>query len=193
MVDVQFTIDENEFDSAVDVLESVKDGVENAARKAINDTLLKIRASATRKIKKRLAIKSKDIREEIKITRANKDPDRAGLKGKITVTGSRVPLFAFGARQTKKGVTYRIKTGAKRELLPGAFLIKQIPQVFVRRFVKGVPDKRVGRKPLRTITGPSVVKVFEQEVLEAVQAETTDLLAERFQFHVDDQLQKAGL
>ncbi len=195
-----------QFDRVARLLRAVAGGAELAGSRAINDTLKALRASAVRKIRERLNIKAKDIRDRIFLTRATRNK----LEGRFTVTGERrLPVFLFGAKQTKKGVTYKIKKGESRKLVPGAWVNKTLRQVFVREFAedagaakageratvgeKFAGRKRVGRRPIRPVFGPSVGRVFVEEVQTTVQREAGEKLEERLDFHVDKLLRKAGL
>ena len=208
MAEAILRFDNAQFARAQRLLFAVRGGVELAGKKAINDTLRFIRASAVRKIRKRLALKAKDIRERIKLTRAT----RATARGEMRIVGGRrLPLFLFGAKQRKKGVSYKIKPGGKRKVIPGAFIHEGRSYVFVREFgdaaetgrefgrrvsiedVDLAGRKRVGRRPIRPVFGPSVGFVFEQEIQATIELEAAQKLEERFEFHVDDLLRKAGL
>lgn len=200
------SVNSAQFDRVARLLSAVKGGAELAGSRAINDTLKALRASAVRKIRERLNIKARDIRDRIFLTRATRNK----LEGRFDVTGGRrLPVFLFGAKQTKKGVTYKIKKGESRKLVPGAWVSKTLRQVFVREFADNVGlakegerasvgetfagRKRVGRRPIRPVFGPSVGRVFVEEVQTTVQREATAKLEERLDFHVDRLLQKAGL
>ncbi len=193
-----------QFDRARRLLQAVAGGVELAGSRAINDTLKALRASAVRKIRERLNIKARDIRDRIFLARATRNK----LEGRFTVTGERrLPLFLFGATQRKKGVAYRIKKGEARKLIPGAWINKTLRQVFVREFADtDVADtgerattsetftgrKRVGRRPIRPVFGPSVGQVFRDEVQTTVEREAFAKLEERLDFHIDHLLKQAG-
>ena len=193
-----------QFDRAARLLRSVASGVELAGSRAINDTLKFVRASAVRKIRERLNIKAKDIRDRIFLTKATRNK----LEGRFVVTGARrLPVFLFGAKQRKKGVAYRIKKGRGRKLSPGAWINKTLRQVFVREFADtDTADtgerattgetfeggKRVGRRPIRPVFGPSIGHVFREEVQTTVEREAFAKLEERLDFHIDRLLNQAG-
>lgn len=183
------TVETEQFDRAQRLLSAIKGGVEVAASRAINDTLRAIRASAVRKIKAKLNVKAKDIRQRIALRRATRRIQR----GSMTVKGAgRLPLFLFGAKPRKTGVSYKVAQGGQRQLIPGAFIVEGIPQVFVRRFTTpGGP--RVGRLPIHAVLGPSVARIFDEEVKESIEVEAADKLAERLDFHVGALLRKEGL
>lgn len=203
MADAILQVNAAQFDRAQRLLKAIAGGVELAASRAINDTLRAIRASAVRKIKRKLAVTAKSIRERMFLVKATK----ATQRGKMIVTGeSRLPLFLFGAKQRKKGVSYKIKPGEKRKVIPGAFLHEGRPYVFVREFAgAGTPGqravvgedfagrKRVGRRPIRPVFGPSIGQIFVDEVQATIEAEAAEKLEERLEFHTDALLRKAGL
>lgn len=208
-------VDDPAFERAQRLLQAVAGGVEKAGRKAINDTLRFVRASAVRKITAKLNIKAARVREAIFIDRAR----RAKLQGEVGFfrLAKRIPITKdiFGARQRRKGVSYKITKAGQRKLIPGAWLsisrgwamvrvfmgaaelgsIQATRPGAVRRGAKGDADasERVGRRPIIPVFGPSPLRIFEGALLRTVESEAAEKLEERLEFHVDDLLRKAGL
>ncbi len=201
-------INELEFLRVARLLESIAGGIELAGKLAINDTLRAVRTSAVRKITKLVAIKSGNVRDKIKLKRATpKD-----LTGEVHITKEHhYRLFAFGAKQRKRGVSYRIERAGTRKLIPGAWVDPARRQVFVRSFAeqgdqeesfgetavageKGLGiRKRVGRTPIRQVFGPYLGDLFERVTTETLAAEAAEKLEERLEAHVARLLRKAGL
>lgn len=130
-----------------------KNAVKKAAARAINDSLVTVRAEGARAIKREHpAMKIGDIK-------ANMVTDRAHywvLTGRVRTKGRPLSLLVFQARPTKKGVTARIGTG-KRRLVnyhgrKGFKVDKYGGEIFVRRFAKG--------RQIRRYRGPSMPGVF---------------------------------
>ena len=103
---------------------------------------------ANRIVSKDMKLKVGDVRTRIKI----KDPTGQTLTGELRASLKRIRLIKFGARATRRGVTYRGKGGRKRH--PHAFIapISTGPGVFER--------KTTARFPIRQLYGPSVGRVF---------------------------------
>lgn len=135
-------------------LRGIKGGMSQAAATAANATAKKLKVQISRKIRDRIAIKKQDVDPHIHIERAS----RSQPNPKATVTLSktaRLPLRDFGARQTSKGVTYKIEKGGQRKLARSAFGPK-ISRLGYHVF------RRVGRQrlPIMKLRGPSPWGVF---------------------------------
>lgn len=87
-----------------------------AIARAINHTLAKAKTSASKDVRTRYKVKASDIKKTMVTTKAN----RSTQTGYIRVSASPLPIFSFGARQTKKGVTVNVI--GKRKLIKSAFI-----------------------------------------------------------------------
>ena len=103
-----------------------------------------------------VAIKQAEIRKGIRIVKAS----TRRLRADVFITGKRIPLIKFGAKQNKKGVSYRIGKGSKRTSVPGAFITQMKTGhkgAFVRVKAKGGGLLKsataiiTGRMKLRTV------------------------------------------
>lgn len=105
---------------------------------------------------------AKEVTQEIAVTQ--KVVKRHVSRGKTSkktaaelmlAKSGRIPIRDFGARQTKKGVTYKIDKRKSRVLMPGAFQGPR-PGLMFRKY-KGLVFKRKGteRKPISHKRGPS--------------------------------------
>jgi hypothetical protein len=125
---------------------------------AINSTAKKTRGVISKEIRNELVAKKKDIDRYIGISRrASKEKLVGGVK---LDKSRRIPLRDFGARQTKKGTTYRTSKTRGRKLAAGAF---QGPRPgLMKASWKGRVFKRVGktRLPIQQLYGPSPWGVF---------------------------------
>lgn len=127
--------------------------------RALNKTAQQARTGASREVRAAgYNIKASTIRRSFMIERAT--PSRLSVT--LRATGAPVPLINYGAQQTKKGVTVRVKNG--RKTLKHAF-IATMPNghrgVFER---EGTGRKRVTKKgrsymsglPIKELYGPSI-------------------------------------
>ena len=106
-------------------------------------------------IRKTYNIKSSDLKNEIKVSRATKGAKRF----RLTVTHKGLALVKFGsARQTKKGVNVTVKKGG-RQSIKSAF----ITEVGKGRH-RGV-FKREGkaRLPIKELFGPSAMQLMSSD------------------------------
>lgn len=102
----------------------------------------------TQAITAKLNMKSAQVKKEVKIN-GRATPENLTNKVSVYVRG-RSSLIHFGARQTKKGVSYRIEKAGKNALIPSAFIqtANGGRQVFKRR--------RRMRYPIDKLRGISV-------------------------------------
>jgi len=85
--------------------------------RALNRTANSVKSAGTKAIAKDLGIAQKPVRQALRVYRANFRKMQASIDGE----GERLPLLAFAARQTARGVTYKAR-GGKRALVPSAFI-----------------------------------------------------------------------
>lgn len=146
-----------------------------AAARAINRTAQTIMSQSIREIAKRMGVRQKDVRDVTRLNRAT--PSR--LFAVITFRGRPLNLIRFKARQTKRGVS--ATPWGKRRVFPMTFIatVRGREGVFVRQKVGG---RRVGRLPIRGVTGPGVAKTAAGPALTAARrAEVARLLPERLE------------
>ena len=132
-----------------------------AQARGLNRTAAAARTQTVREVSADLRIRQKMVRAATSVTRAQ--PQK--LQASIRVSGKRIPIHEFNARQTRKGVTYRSRSG--RKLILHGF-IARMPSghtgVF-KRFgnkVKMTRGRFQGqrRQPIVELLGPSIPKVF---------------------------------
>lgn len=142
-------------------LERMKTRTPVAVARALNRTIESSRTQAVRSISADLGgIRQKNIRDAMDLTKATPGKPEAALH----VTGRRLPLMAFGARQTTEGVTYKLPTG--RNFVRSAFI------AIMRSGHQGVFKRRtLKRLPIDELHGPSLPRVFTRDhVLAAVRS-----------------------
>lgn len=137
-----------------------KKAVARGASRAMNDTVVTVRAEGAREINKRHPqLKIGMIKREMRVKKAN----QYNLRASVEVEGKPTSLLLWGARGVKKhggGVTARI--GGKRQMAfyrgRKAFIVpKYGGEVFVRRHDKG--------RQIRRFRGPSLPGVFRAQEL----------------------------
>lgn len=125
---------------------------------AVNATGNRCKAIIAKQIGKELAVAQKEIKTTIRQTRRAGELD---ISATIEVKKeARLGLNKFGARQTQKGVSYKVSKSRGRSFIQGAF---QGPRPgLMKASWKGNVFKRVGksRLPIQKLHGPSVWGVF---------------------------------
>jgi hypothetical protein len=143
--------------------------VNKATVRALNKTGAIARTAASREIRQAgYNIAARAIKDNVELKRA-----RPGeLRVTVRAAGRPVPLIAFGARQTRAGVSVKVKEG--RKLIKGAF-IATMPTghkgVFTRVGNRHKRVRRDGRAswsglPIREMYGPSVPAAFRNQVVQ---------------------------
>lgn len=169
-------------------LRGIKGGREKVLTRALNKTIRPVQTAAVRGIAKDMRIKQKDVRKAIRLQRAN----YAHLNAYIEASGKRLPLIAFGARQTRRGVSYK-SWGGGRKTVPGAF-IARMPSghrgVFIRygnkRRQRGGRYAGRMRQPIDELKGASIPRVFLRQHIERAMRETAK---ERWQANIRHELE----
>ena len=133
-----------------------KRGLEKAAARAINDTLVTVRKEGAQAIKAaHPALKIGAIKREMVLKKAS----AWDLRGYVRVRGRPLSLKLFNARQVKRGVTARIGRGRQSLVLyrgRKAFIVPGFDnEVFVRQDGQG--------RKIRKFRGPSMPGVFRAQ------------------------------
>lgn len=130
-------------------LAGIRNGAPRAAARAINRSITTLNAQASREIAKDVGLPVTQVKKSLRIIRARFE----SLVGSVEVTGRRIPIIAFAARQTRRGVTYRGRGGG-RKVIPGSFIAT------MRSGHEGVFRRRSKRRlPIIELLGPSLPKV----------------------------------
>jgi len=150
-----------------------------AGARALNKTATKGRNVSSRVIRKTLNLKAKTVKDQLKVTRATPDNHRSTVQGRYKP----VPLIKFnGVRQTKKGVTVRMRKDKPRMVFKGAF-IARMPSGHIGVF------RRTSRSrlPIKQIYGPPVSKIMGDKLPEIINQTAPDLektLAHEIQYEL---------
>lgn len=149
-------------------LKELRAAVDRAGKKfkpefaaALNATAKKARSEIGQKIRTELVVKASDVNKLIKINR--RATSQSLVSGVSLTKTARLPLRAFGARQIRTGVTYRISKQGGRKLVKGAF---QGPKPGVIKVSwRGNVFKRIGpeRLPIVKLMGVSPWGVFTKK------------------------------
>jgi len=113
------------------------DIINKAITRALNRAAKSAVVIGSRKIREIYNIKAVDIKKAVKIRKATLRNTEAELQ----ITGEPIPFKYFGAKQTRKGVTVRIKKTEPRKLIRSAFIGGYLP--IKQKKGKYKPIKRV--------------------------------------------------
>lgn len=154
---------------------------------AVNATAKFVNKQMAKDIQQELATSQKVIGKTIRQTRR---ATKAELKAMVRLEKTtRIPLKDFGARQTKKGVSYKVSKTKGRGFVPGGF---QGPKPgAMKASWRGNAFKRVGkaRLPIVKLKGPSPWGVFVKrgmtaDILKRADAELEKQVERRVRYNV---------
>lgn len=184
---MEFSIDIKGLDNVKRMLDSKL--IDKAVPRAINKTGQMARTEQSKEIRKIYNIKAKRLNEELeKVSgpnRATVSKPRAIIRAK-KLTKRNPGLQHYGAKQTKKGVSYRVRKDKGRQRLPRAFtatMARGGEGVFVRTGIKRLP---IVRK-----TGPSVVQMMERVGIEPIKRSVNKNFARLFSHEYRRELARA--
>lgn len=158
MADINIQFDQRQLAMFQAELRGWPAGIRKAMYLAINDTTKKLRGQMSSDLSKSVNMKRRDIVPLMSRTLAS----NAKLSGNVQMKeAARVSLAKFSPKQTKTGISYKIKKTGKRERIQTAFgldVAKLNHQVF----------RRVGkaRLPIVRLFGPSPAVAFIGEQLD---------------------------
>lgn len=141
--------------------------IEKVQRRTVGTLRRRLRTEARRDIQREYNLKAADINQRLNVRRAS---DGIALVGRA----SGINLIHFGARQTSKGVSYRVKKSGGRKTLAHAFIRKTRkgagPFVWMRgapgsKYTASAPGKNryLGRHgyPIFQQFGPNVAQMLK--------------------------------
>lgn len=155
--DIEIQIDRRQVKSVQRLLAAVPNGWPRAASRAVNRTATRARTWITREISSETKLRQTDVRKAIIVRRAT----YRLLEAHLLISGGRIPLIRLGARQTRRGVTYRDWRRPGRRLWRRAFIQTMRSGhrgAFIRARAGG---QAVGRLPIWELHGPSIQGVYE--------------------------------
>lgn len=129
--------------------------VQRAQRSAVSRTLTQSRTQISRQVREHLALKAKRVNEALDIRRPARHADP--VAGRIKISPKPIPLKEYGARQVRKGVSYRMFRQGDRSRNRNAFIVGSLGgHAFVRA--------GKARLPIKKLYGPSVLWSVERQL-----------------------------
>ena len=187
-------------DALANVLSEVPRKLPKQVEMVINNTAKGQVKTIAKKISTEIAITQTNVKKYIrqeKKAMANEDE----ISANVFVRGrKRFPLKYFKARQTKKGVSYKIKKGKGNTKRINSAFGPNIGKLGNHVYMRGSPGsdpKGQPRTPIRKLWGPSVLAVYlkngmlEQSEIE-IAMEMEKQVAKRLRSIVVSQIKKMG-
>ena len=152
--DVEIKFSKRKLDEVRKTLKSVPQGMNKVMSSAINATTREAKTSIGKKIRTVINAKAKDVNRRLVLKKAT----RTRWQAAIEISLKRLPLKTFSARQTKKGVSYKINKSGGRKKIDSAF-VATMPSGHVGVFKRSNEQ----RLPIGERYGPSIGQVFDNE------------------------------
>ena len=161
---------------------------------AINKTAKKHKTQAATKVRETLNINAKTAKDAIRIAKRRATAKHLTATIYINQTPD-LGLDKFQARQTKRGVSYKIETGGTKTFVEGAFIVKRYNKNVFKRKYPYLPKKAGGNKSqnkrLGLMLGTTVMKAYKRhKLLKWSQKTVTNELKFQIQQQVKYVLQK---
>lgn len=180
--EIELKINEKELQEILWVLALIPKEIGPLLYRAIDKTTRGSRTDIVNRIASEVFVKKKDIRDSIRYQK----PSYTRWQARLKIDGRRLPLLHFGARQTMKGVSYKIDRNGGREMIPHAFIEEMKSGhrgVFKRT---GLDDNLSPRLPITEKKGPSMGHLFSRAG--NIANEVTESTADRLLRNIDAQL-----
>lgn len=169
---------------------------DKAMVRALNRTAITVRAEASRRIRERYNLKSRVLKDQIRIRNATK----AELRAVVQASGRPIPVIEFDARRGTNGVTVRV--GRTRKVIRHSFIqtMKSGHRgVFMRVLENDNQKYRSKRKPgsasdlpIAERFGPSLPQAFtSKQVMDAIVAAARTRFPKAFEQEARFYLSKA--
>ena len=172
-------------------------GKKNAIKggiRAINRTLTSSRSAIVKQVAPDMGLQQKVVRDLVTVTAAKNTGEAP--HGALYASAKKIPLIQFKARQTSKGVTAKLPTGAGK--YPGAFIVTMPGSghtgVFERTPGKYMKYQKATwkqkRQAIHELHGPSPYHVFKKHA-DVAQSRALEVLDKNFAHELEYLLAKA--
>lgn len=159
------------------MLQGIPNALPKVVSRAINRTASPAKSEISQGIREKINATAKRVNERINIIKATYN----NWIATIHISRRRLPLMAFGAKQTAKGVSYKIKRNGSREFIPHAFIAT------MKSGHEGVFERDwMERLPITEKFGPSIGEQFRN--LPSLIRRVTDSAYERLEHNIDSQI-----
>jgi len=202
---LQVYVDKASMDRCISRLKGDVASITKAVVRTVNKTAVFGKTQIVHTLQGALNLKTSLLRggKDIKGYIYVKNATQKRWQAEVHIRGTRIPLLAFGARQTAKGVTYQVKRGGARQLLRHGFINvgtssgKELvllrvgePRPPLRVLHGGTPSGAMVRPryPIWKQYGPSLTQIM-QKLPEYARGVVERTMAERMAMELDRQVQ----
>jgi hypothetical protein len=177
---------ETNFPQVQRALAQLQDDVaKRATVSAVNKTITQGRTQMSKEIRAEFNIKADRVNRGLVIKRATFNGGLFTIEAELyspAKKGRSINLINFAARQTSKGVTFAVKRGAGRKLIPGAFIGNNGRTVFIRvpGTVMASRSTSMGAKHREAIKALQVIDVPQMFNTKRINARVVQFLKDKF-------------
>ena len=174
-------------------LKQLEEGIaKQATARALNVTVAQAKTAMSREIRQEFVLPAAKVNQALRINRARASGSKMSLEASLespSKRGRSINLASFSARQTKKGVSFKVKRTGGRMTIPGSFLINNGKTVMIR--------VGKGRLPIKALQTIDVAQMFNTK---RINAKVVQVIRDRFpaifereaKFYVDKFNAKGG-
>lgn len=156
-----------------------------ATSRAVNRTMEQARTAMSREIRNEFVLPAAKVNAALRIIRASVKGGVFQIEAALespSQRGRSLNLINFGARQTKQGVTFRVRKSGGRKLIRGAFIGNKGRTVFIREGKRRLPIK-----PLQMIGVPQMFNTqrINARVVQTIKDKFPEIFAREAKFYTD--------
>lgn len=193
---LQVTVDipERQRRALTRMLRGIAQGVARVLSRAVKRTTDIVRSRVVKAVAGNINLKQKDLYQRgfswSPIVQVMKRLGGFFVGGRVIVTGQRIPLMRFGAKQTAAGVSYKISRAGGRQRIREAFLATMPASEHRGVFRRAGPS----RLPIIKLFGPSIPHVAESlpEVQTLMRVDAGRILQRETSRYADLMLRRAA-
>jgi len=178
---VEIKFDEAKLRGVQRTLRHIPNAMPRIMSRAVNRTTKSAKTETGRRISRAINITQSSVKKRILMTKAT----FSRWIGTLGISEKRFSLMHFKARQTKRGVTYKIEKTGARKRIPAAFI--RSPRGVKVVFRRETPQTK--RLPVIALKGPSLGVVFEQA--RGIARGITKAAHRNLEKNIDDQIKLA--
>ena len=183
---MKFTLTHN-FPEVQRALNSLKQDIAlKATASALNKTVAQAKTAMSKEIRAEFVLPASTVSQSLRVSRARAARGTASMDvslSSVSRPGKRsLNLAHFNAKQTSKGVSFKVRRDGPRKVIPGSFLINGGKTVMIRT--------GKGRLPIRALQTIDVAQMFNTKrinakVLGMINAKLPTIFANEVRFFTD--------
>lgn len=210
MIDARVEVDQAMLNEVQAAMEGIKNGYTKVLVTSINKTLTTVKTQAAARVGNDLNLKAARIKEDFTAQKAS----YANPFGAFVSTGEPVGLMQYGAKQTQKGVSVKVKRSGSRVLLKHAFIAtgrgsarchvfwregqdqQNPPEIHMQGKISKAAWQRFTfgdeyRKPLERLSGPRIEDILDDDdILTPIMIQANHLFLQNVGKQMDDVLRR---